>query len=269
MFFRKKKTESFPETTAKAPNSGPVNKRKYYRVRPRATQVIRASLERESAQPIGGDCLDLSIGGAWVRFDATHDPMLKKGDVCSLRIRADSQPDSVRATCRVAAVLPLDKGRTRVGFQFTNRIELYAQLDEFYARLFNRRRHVRLTSDYDVRIPVKLAWRGGSLPAIAHDISEGGLGIMIALDKANSLERVAEVDVTFRLPRERVEIVCRALIKSRTNFANNCLVGIEFTPEGGIENHITAVRRCIEKRLAAAEAWNSKLGKRVLSKRSA
>jgi hypothetical protein len=91
---------------------------------------------------------------------------------------------------------------------------------------------------------------------------------MVALDKAKALEKIAEVDVTFRLPRERVDIVCRGLIKSRTNFDNNCLVGIEFSPEGGIQNHLTAVRRCIEKRLAAAEAWNAKLGKRILSKRA-
>ena len=268
MFFRKKKTESLSETTAKDPDPGPSDQRKWYRVRSSETQPIRASLERESAPPLGGDCIDLSIGGAWVEFDATNDFKLEMGDICLLEIRADSHPDAVKATCRVVTALPLDNGGIRVGFQFTNRIELYAQLDEFYAHRFNRRRYVRVVPDYDVRIPVKLAWCGGSLSAIAHDISEGGLGIVVPLDSSKALAKVAEVDLTFRLPRERVDIVCRASIKSRTNFAKSCLLGIEFTPEGGIQNHLEAVRRCIAKHLAAFEAWNAKLGKGALSKRA-
>ncbi len=174
----------------------------------------------------------------------------------------------VKATSRVVNVLPLDDGRLRVGFQFLNRIELYAQLDEFYARCFNRRRHVRVAPGYDVRIAVELAWGNGSISATAHDISEGGLGVMVPLERSKALAKVDEVDLKFRLPRDRGDVTCRALIRSRTNFDKTCLLGIEFTPGGGIENHLAALHRCIEKQLLAFEAWNAKLGKAALSKRA-
>lgn len=261
MFFRKKKTESRSDSTDPAAEFGRGNERKQYRVRPRETQRIHATLERGSAPPIRGDCIDLSIGGAWVEFDADQDPRLHPGAVCTVQIRAESRTDGVRATCKVVTAQALDNERVRVGFQFTDRIELYAQLDEFYARRFNRRRHVRVPSDYNVRIPVQIAWHAGTLSATAQDISEGGLGAVLPSPKAKALARVKEVELAFRLPKERAEIVCRATIRSRTDFANTCLLGLEFVPEGGIQAHLPAVRRCVETRLAAFEAWNAKLGR--------
>lgn len=265
MFFRKKKPEPVSETSVEASNSEPGNQRQHYRVRSTKMQPIRASLEREYCAPIEGDCIDLSIGGAGVEFDATHDPKLNLGDLCTLRLRANSRPDAMKATCRVAAVLPLDHGCIRVGFQFINRIELYAQLDEFYARYFNRRLHVRVPWEYDMRTPVRLEWKGGSLTAIAHDISERGLGITMPVEDAQALVKVTAVNVTIRLPKERNDLSCSATIKARTNFASNCLVGLEFSPEGGIEAHLESVRRFIKKRLAAIQAWNASMSKRKAS----
>jgi c-di-GMP-binding flagellar brake protein YcgR len=265
MFFGKKKPDSMSDTSAD-PAQG--ERRKHYRVRPHTTQPIRASLERESGPSIRGECVELSIGGAWVEFDRPQDSQLEQGESCSLGLHADSHADVVKATSRVVNVLPLDDGRLRVGFQFLNRIELYAQLDEFYARCFNRRRHVRVAPGYDLRIPIELAWGEGSIAATAHDISEGGLGLMVPLEKSKALAKVGEVDLKFRLPKERSEVVCRASIRSRTNFDKTCLLGIEFTLGGGIENHAAPLRRCIDKQLAAFEAWNAKLGKGALSKRA-
>jgi c-di-GMP-binding flagellar brake protein YcgR len=224
-------------------------------------------LDRGSAPPLRGDCIDLSIGGAWVEFDDVQDARLRPGGTCSIRICANSRTDGITATCKVVTTQRLEKKRIRVGFQFTNRIELYAQLDEFYARRFNRRRHVRVPSDYNVRIPVQIAWYAGSVAAVAQDISEGGIGAVLPLSKSKVLSKVKEVELAFRLPKERAEIVCRATIRSRTEFANNCLLGLEFVPEGGIEEHLPAVRKCIESRLAAFEAWNVKLS-RVFARRA-
>ena len=143
------------------------------------------------------------------------------GDLCLLRIRTDWHSHSVKATCRVVVVMPLDDGGFRVCFQFTNRIELFAQLDEFYARLFNRRRHARGVADPEVPTPVKLEWSGGSLSGIAHDISEGGLGMTVPHYIAKAMPKRANVVAMFRLPGQQVEIVCRAAIRCRTKFANN------------------------------------------------
>jgi c-di-GMP-binding flagellar brake protein YcgR len=268
MFFRKKKTDAHPESSASSASSDPRERREHYRVRPRRAQAIRVSLERESGTSLRGECVEISIGGTWVEFEGAQDTKLEQGEQCSLGLHADAHPDVVRATSRVVNVLRLEDGRIRVGFQFLNRIELYAQLDEFYARCFNRRRHVRVAPGYDVRIPVEISWGTGSLAATAHDLSECGMGVVIPLDKAKGLAKVDEMDLKFRLPKERADVVCRALIRSRTKFEKTCLLGIEFTAGGGIENHLAPLRRCIEKQLAAFEAWNAKLGKAALSKRA-
>jgi c-di-GMP-binding flagellar brake protein YcgR len=268
MFFRKKKIESRSESSSQSPGSDRDNQRKQYRVRAREAQPIRASLPGPAGLPIVGRCIDLSIGGTWVEFDAAQDPRLHAGGACELEIRAESRTDGIHAACSVVTVQPLRDGRIRVGFQFTNRIELYAQLDRFYARLFNRRRHVRAASAGDVPIPVRIMWHSGSMPATAHDISEGGVGLVMPGPNAVALVKVREVELSFRLPKERSEIVCRAVIKSRTEFGNSCLLGLEFVAGGGIERHLPAVRRCVALRLAAFESWNTRTSKRGRERRA-
>jgi c-di-GMP-binding flagellar brake protein YcgR len=229
---------------------------------------IHASLGRESGPSLHGECVEISIGGALVEFEGSQGSKFERGETCSLRLHADSHADVVMATSQVVNVLRLDDGRIRIGFQFLNRIELYAQLDEFYARSFNRRRHVRVAPGYDVRIPVEIAWGTGSLAGSARDISECGIGMVVPREKAKGLARVGEVHVKFRLPKERADVLCRARIRSRTDFEKTSLLGIEFTAGGGIQNHLAPLRRCIDKQLAAFEAWNAKLGKGALSKRA-
>lgn len=260
LFGKKKKTLS--ETAAKSLNLRGSNIRQTYRVRPETREPIRACVEREGGSTIQGDCIDLSIGGAGVEFEPTRYPELEMGDVCMLKIRTDSHPDAIQATCRVVGIQPLDNGGVRFGFQFVNRIELYAQLDEHYAELFNRRRHVRGAIDPELRSPVQLDWNGGSVAGIAHDVSESGLGLTLPFHTAAALAKVTNLKVTFTLPKQKEPIVCGATIKGRTKFENDCLIGLEFLPKGGIQEHLEAIRAYVEQYLAALEAWNVKLARR-------
>jgi c-di-GMP-binding flagellar brake protein YcgR len=262
MLFRKKPSKS---SSKRASDSAGENRRKYYRVPRGSTEPISVSLMCESKPPIGGDCVDLSIGGTVVEFDSSRNPGLAAGDPCSLRICASSQNHAIGATCRVVAVRQLDKGWTRIAFEFTNRIELYAQLDEFYASLFNRRRHIRVIPGYDIRIPVTLTWRTGSLVTTVHDISAEGLGLKVPLDKGEALARIPVVDVALRFPKERADTVFRGLIKSRSQIAKTCLLGIEFSTEGDVERSFETLRRFVRERLAGLQAWNEKSAKRKAS----
>jgi len=265
MFFRKKR-DSETDSSTRDLKPGHPNQRRQYRVRSPAAAPLRASLERERSAPVVGDCVDISIGGTWVDF--ARDPRISKDELCTLVVRSEEQPDSIRATSRVVTVAPRDDGGVRVGFEFTNRIELYAQLDEFYARYFNRRRHVRAVPDFELKIPVRLGWRSGSFPTIARDISEGGLGILVPLDKAKELERIDVVDLVFRLPGQRADIECRATIRSRSVFSKTCLLGLEFDPDGPIRGHLLALRRCVEKHQAACKAWKARMAKGQGSRRA-
>ena len=237
-----------------APRDG--NRRAQYRVRSRPTDRIHVTVQRPSRRPSQGRCLDLSIGGTWVQFPVANDPGLEEDDACVLWIHAEPQPHSVRIACRVAAVRPAVDGEVRVGFQFLDRIELYAQLSGPYANLFNRRRHRRVPSGIDLRIPTELSWPSGSVRCSAIDVSEGGLGILLPKARAQELSRIAEVDAAFRLPSERSEIVCRAAIRARTNCGDNVLLGLEFLPDGGIRQHLSALRRCLDERFEALVNWN-------------
>ncbi len=242
MFFRKKQPKTPAQTGSDSTDASHANRRKHYRVPHGPTESIRVSLMRESMPPVGGDCVDLSIGGTVVEFDSTKSPNLAVGDTCLLRIRASSQTHVIDAT--------------------SNRIELYAQLDEYYARLFNRRRQVRVIPGYDIRIPVTLTWKTGTLPTTVHDISEEGLGLRVPLEKAEPLARITSVDVSLRLPKKRSDLLFRATIKSRTHFAKTSLLGLEFSTEGDVQQQFKALRRFIQERLALIQAWNEKSGKR-------
>ena len=264
MLFGKKK-KALSEKVAKSLDPKLSEVRQAYRVRPATQEPIFACMECEGGSTIQGECIDLSIGGTGVEFEPTRYPELEMGDVCTLKIRTDSHPDAIRATCRVVGIQPLDNGGVRFGFQFVNRIELYAQLDEYYAVLFNRRRHVRGAIDPELRSPVQLEWNGGSVTGIAHDVSEGGLGVTLPFHTAAALAKVTNVKVTFKLPKQKGAITCGATIKCRTKFENDCLVGLEFLPKGGIQEHLEAIRSYVAHYLIALEAWNAKLARRRAS----
>ncbi len=266
MLFRKNDGKEDP----KAPRSkgAASDRREQYRVGSSKSRPITAKLLLESAELGEGECIDLSIGGAWVEFAAADVAGLANGDVCTLSIRAALHPDAVLAASRVVSVLPLDRDRVRIGFQFTNRIELYAQLDEVYAPCFNRRRHVRAGSEAELRIPVALVWRNGSIEGTARDLSEGGLGVEVPIGQLKALERIEAVELTFRLPDEGSSIVCRGTIRGRVNLERTSLLGIEFDPEGGIQEHLPSLAQCVERQRRAVEARNRKLGKKRFWKRA-
>jgi hypothetical protein len=264
MLFGKKK-KSLPETAAKSFNLTSNNDRRTYRVRPDTEEPVRACVEREGGTTIQGECMDLSIGGTGVEFEPTRYPELEMGDVCMLRIRTDSHPDAIHATCRVVGIQKMENGGLRFGFQFVNRIELYAQLDEYYAALFNRRRHVRGAIDPELHSPVQIEWNGRHVAGIAHDVSEDGLGVTLPFHTASALAKATHVKVTFSLPKQRTPIVCGAAIKARTKFENDCLIGLEFLPKGGIQEHLESIRRYVEQYLAALEVYNAKLARRRAS----
>jgi c-di-GMP-binding flagellar brake protein YcgR len=244
------------------------DRRGQYRVRASRKQPISAVLVVDDVELGEGECIDLSIGGAWVEFHAADVSGLPAGDLCLLRIRAALHPDAVHASSRIVSSVALDDDRVRVGFQFTDRIELYAQLDEVYAPCFNRRRHVRASSDAELRVPVSILWRNGSIEGTARDLSEGGLGVEVPLGQLKALERVERVDLSFHLPEEPAAVSCRGTIRGRVNLQRSSLLGIEFEPDGGIQDHLPAVARCVERQRRAVEARNTKLGKKSFWRRA-
>ena len=117
------------------------------------------------------------------------------------------------------------------------------------------------------RRPTLRLWVPGRIEFLGkHTDYAGGRSLVCTVERGFVVVAAARDDRLVRIidavSSEQVEIVCRAEIKSRTKFANNCLVGIEFLPEGGIEEHLPSVRRYVEERVAALQERNASMVQR-------
>lgn len=263
MFFRRKEPKKSsdepkkgaPEPKAKASGS---DKRKHYRVKRSDAYPIVVSLESPTTgKLIDGDCVDISLGGSQVLFDVDKDPRLKVGTDVELWVRSDSRKNSVRAHAKVTRRDSEGVATVRYSFSFTNTPEIFAQLDSFYSRFFNRRRYVRVIPDLNAKVPLRLSWKDNEIGAKAQDLSCGGVGVLLSREKADQLDGVTKVLVTLSLPGAAEPLKGLATVKSRAMFAKNVLFGFEFDEDGGIDREDANLCRFVEGRVAEIKRWNA------------
>lgn len=254
MFFKRKK----PKTEPTADKS---NSRGQYRKRNSKSQPLEASLTVGGWDPLRVELLDLSVRGAAVRVPFTQDRNLKIDDVVQLTISSMMRTEVV-SSARVANVSADGDSHIRYGLEFTNLAGLYSQLDGFYARHFNRRKHLRVLPSLDRRIHALLRYGSEELRVPVFDVSEGGLGLTLSKDGAARIADLREIDVEFELPGADAPIVCRAQIRHRTPVKNNILVGLVFTTEGAkaIGERIADVRAFVAQRTAEIALWEKNWG---------
>jgi c-di-GMP-binding flagellar brake protein YcgR len=149
-----------------------------------------------------------------------------------------------------------DSGSASYGLRFLNLPDVVRQMDPFYRRWLNRRRHVRVMPDLGSRPTAVLSWKEGDLHGRIHDISLGGLGIATSLNGAGRLEQDARVEVTFSLPGGVLPITCSARVVVVRAFKTAALIGLAFDPTGGIAVHALAIQRYVEERQKDIARWN-------------
>lgn len=207
---------------------------------------------------VPGQFLDLSMGGVGAAFARAKDPQWKVGEVVELVIQSLSH-GKVQSPARVIYAKPVEDGRVRYGFAFLDSGDLYAQLDTFYSRLFNRRSSMRVRPSLDRKIKLTLSWPGGLAESTISEISATGVGLWVDEAAAQRLAEVERVGVEFRLPDMREGFRGHARIVNRTSAPGRTLLGLAFDldePEGLLQ-HAQALEAFIDARAAEMERWES------------
>lgn len=245
MFFHRKKIQRS------------VNRRANYRKR----QSKAYSLSVHLVTPSGvtaGEFLDLSMQGVGASFLVERDPRLVEGDVVELSIQSLSH-GAVTTPARVVYGQPFEKRHVRYGFEFINAGNLYSQLDSFYARLFNRRKSMRVRPALDRKVHVGVTWGSHRIDAVVGEISATGVGLIMNEAQAAQLMGVERVGVVFRLPGLKHEFHGHAEILNRKATSERVYLGLAFDleePEGLILQQ-GMLEGFVDKRSAEMERWES------------
>ncbi len=254
MFFKKKT----PHTKASKTRA---EQRAQYRKRNSKSQTLEAWLRVPRWEPLRVELIDLSVRGSCIRIAFAQDRNLKVGDVVELVI-GSMMRNEVRTTARVANITRDGESHIRYGVEFLNVNNLYAQLDSFYARHFNRRRHVRVVPTLDRKVQVKARWSDDEVTGHVYDISQVGLGIVLSKDSSARAAEVEVLELTLKLPGFEGELKGRAKVRQRTALNQNTLLGLEFDLDApdGFAQHVTALGAFVERRAAEMSQWEKSWG---------
>ena len=235
----------------------PSARRQQYRSKPSDEQKVTTFVHLPSGEALAADVVDVSVTGAALRLSVDWDPVLKQGDVVELSIGLEGRKP-VKTPGEVMFSEQDGQRHTRYGFRYTNPGNLYAQLDEQYARLFNRRGAFRAAATLEQRIPIHLAWQGFMLDTKIHDISSGGVGVM--LDKREAiLFRGADIlKARFKLEQggELLEGRLRIVHRSQKS-GGNTLIGMsfDFDDAEGFGRHAEVIKAFVTVRNTDIEGW--------------
>ena len=254
MFFKKKPpTPATPATRAE--------QRAQYRKRNTKSTSLEATLRVPKWDPLRVELIDLSVRGACIRIAFAQDRNLKVDDLVELSI-GSMMRNEVQTAARVANITRDGESHIRYGLQFVNVNNLYAQLDSFYARHFNRRRNVRVVPSLDRKVQVKARWAGEEVSGHVFDISASGIGIVLTKDSSARIADVPALELTLRLPGSASDCSGRATIRHRTPLNQHTLIGLEFElgDEAGFARHAAEIASFVEKRTLEMNQWEKSWG---------
>lgn len=243
MIFRKKK------------NDDPGELRQHYRRKPNKKHALAVKLRFEKGPPVAGELLDVSAGGAAVGFSKESAPELDPGDPAQLSFTSLVHGGEVLAKAVVASSARHQFGR-RYGFAFTDPEGLFAQLDAYYLKFFNRRRAVRVRPDLNVALKAELAFGSSSMDVKINDISYDGFGVMLVPEKAGQLVEIKEVVVSLIVPKSKVPIRWPARTAHLTMLRHGgVLYGAAFQPAN--QKELDALQVYVEAREADMARWDT------------
>jgi c-di-GMP-binding flagellar brake protein YcgR len=152
-----------------------------------------------------------------------------------------------------------EKGRVRYGFEFINAGNLYAQLDSFYARLFNRRSSMRVRPCLDRKVQLTLRLGSSARRATLSEISTTGVGLVLPADLAAGLARNQRVAVEFQLPGTREPFRGNATVVNLRATPERTVLGLAFDLDepNGLGPKARALEAFVAARAAEMERWES------------
>lgn len=213
---RKKKEESYEEY------------RRFYRRAPGKKHALGVKLRRQAGGTVAGDLLDVSAGGAAVLF--REDPRVPDQTPIVLAFNSLARSGEIVADARVASRASMDGG-VRYGFEFTDLEALFAQIDLYYVKFFNRRRAVRVRPALDTKVTAQVMTMIGTLEGPLTDVSVDGFGVLFDVERAKALNGVTTFELQFVLPRAKEAIRWSARAIHLTAVPRGIVFGGAFQPQ--------------------------------------
>lgn len=226
------------------------NRRRAYRKRQCKAYALSV-LVTGPGGTLPGQFRDLCMGGVGAAFPREKDPQWKEGDVVEIEVQSLSH-GKVRSPARVVYSKALDERLVRYGFEFINAGDLYAQLDTFYERLFNRRSSMRVRPSLDRKVKLVLTLDGRKREATIAEISATGVGLVLAPGQGAGIEAEQRVGVEFKLPGTKEPFRGHATVVSAKATPERVVLGLVFELQGA---QVTALEAFIEARAAEMERW--------------
>ena len=233
-------------------------RRTHYRARPSEGLEVTGALHLPEGQCLPAIVVDVSSSGLALRIDAQIDPGLERGEVVELEVAITGRPP----VCTPGEVVFAEEDGAhfrRYGLRYLNLGNLYAQLDDVYARLFNRRGSRRAASKLDERIPLRLSWPGSWLDTFALDLSDGGLGVYLEPAEASVLRGVDRLHASIELDGKTLEGTVHVVHRTQPRASAGFLLGLRLDLEeaGGFGRHREALADYAAERLASMARWES------------
>ncbi len=256
MFFRRKKKQA-----AGTEEKG-AEQRQTYRRSPGKNHALGVVMYSAGADPFPGELVDVSAGGAGIRFGGDRDPRLLEGDTAVLAFSSLVHAGEVRVDVKVVRVQGDDEDQFHYGFEFASSEQLFEQLDSFYFNYFNRRRSLRVRPALDRKLPLQVYWEGGNTDVQANDLSIAGLGFVLSPLKAERVPDVEYLVLEFKVPRTTTVIESLARVRHRTKLSSGLLLGVELVPEDRelFERTLPDFEQYCKRREQAMARWGSPMG---------
>ena len=244
---RQKQNEEPPEVQ---------HRRQSYRSKPSGKQAAAAAVHLPSGVVVPCEIVDVSGSGASLRIAIEKDPALSRGDVIELSVALPGRPP-VKTPGEVVFCEQDGDRHLRYGFRYTNIGNLYSQLDEQYARLFNRRGSRRAAATLEQRIPIRLTWSGFLIDTKIHDISEGGIGVLLSRAEASQLRGADRVRASFKIDPRAEPLEGALQIVYLEARKGDVLLGLRFAFEepDGFGRHAGTILAFVNDRNERLAGW--------------
>lgn len=216
--------------------------------------ALVVQVESSLREPAQGRLVDLSIQGVCVVLTLHAFPAMTEGEIIGVRIEHVRDEWSI-ATPGLVRVIEFDGGRwARVGLEFVNPGNLFAQLENERGEYFNRRREGRVSGEGEVEATIKQ--KGTKVRAQVNDLSVCGIGGWVDHVGGSTLRTDEPVHLTLRLPEGMgtAEGAAELVYKSRNGAQDR--VGIAFDLAEWKAEDKEKLTGLVEDFLAARFGWS-------------
>lgn len=213
--------------------------------------VVQVSTQLK--EPVQARLVDLSIQGISVVVTLQAFPAVDEGEIVGVRIE-HVRDDWTISTPGLVRVIEFEGSRwVRLGLEFVNPGNLFAQLENDRGEYFNRRRAARV--NLEQQLEAVLRQKGARISAKVHDISTCGFGGSVDHVQAATL-RPGELRLGLTLPGElgTVEGPAELMYKVRSNGARD-RVGVAFELEAWEKKEAEAIQGLVNQYLATRFRW--------------